>query len=317
MRYLFLTFIVVASCKNPASTTQSSVKIANGIQTDTVKYPSVVLVKTDSPTNETCSGTFIGSGVVLTAAHCLAAKQTNGGTPIDNPRVIVGGANGRTIKVKSVYFQKWIGRANMGINGYDIAILSVPEGSAPQVTPIRKTPISVGNAFTIVGFGYLSNKRTSSEAEYNDELNLYYGQNQVLAVTEHYIFSVGESSSGGSSPPGVNSTTAPGDSGGPLFIGQTIGGSVSWGPPYGLNSDTFKKIETSRPSVAPAPATIENDALYQLKQLPNLSSIQKRVENGEHLNISVHMNLTSPLYVKWLKSLKDQGLNIQFEGDAP
>jgi hypothetical protein len=111
-RYLFLTFIVVASCKNPASTTQSSVKIANGIQTDTVKYPSVVLVKTDSPTNETCSGTFIGSGVVLTAAHCLAAKQTNGGTPIDDPRVIESGGKRCHNKSYKCLFSKvdWQGK---------------------------------------------------------------------------------------------------------------------------------------------------------------------------------------------------------------
>lgn len=173
LNYLFLVFIVAASCKNPATNQSSGVYITNGILTDTNKFSSVVLVKTDLPTNETCTGTFIGSGVVLTAAHCLAVNQENGGIAINNPRVIVGGAKGREIKVKTVYFPKSIGRANMAINGYDIAILSVPEGSASNVTPIRVRPVSVGDGFTIVGFGFLSNERNSSEAAYNDELNMY------------------------------------------------------------------------------------------------------------------------------------------------
>ena len=83
--------------------------ITSGNETAPDNFPSVVLVKSEGDDGETCTGTFVGSGTVLTAAHCLSPRQMDGGPPEGNLTVIIGGAKGQTIVPTNVFYPKWAG----------------------------------------------------------------------------------------------------------------------------------------------------------------------------------------------------------------
>lgn len=306
-----LTSVATANCVRQGAPSQP--KITNANKAATNEFPSVVLISLGKSLDETCSGTFISSETVITAAHCISHLQQNEMKPSGNLKVFVGGPKGKEIPIKKVFFPKWAGQQNMPIDGYDLAILQVSENSAPAVSPIRTKSVAPGDSIVLAGYGMLTRDVVQQDTDFNDDLELYHGSNSVLATNEHYIFAVGESLPQGKSPVGKDSITAPGDSGGPVLIGKTLAGVTSWGPPYTLTKDHIQKIQQSRPSPKPSPATIEQDGWAQLRDIPTLDAIKKRIEKGEKLGFSAHTNLTLPHYLAWLKSLESKGVKIQFE----
>jgi hypothetical protein len=321
LRYRPFNYLALGICASAFSSctreaTESHVNITNSILSTSTQFPSVVLIKTGDGSGETCTGTFIGSRTVLTAAHCLPNNQMKSGLPAGKISVFIGGSNGREVPADGVYFPKWAGKMNMPIDGYDIAVITLREAAAPAISAVGTKKVSIGESFMISGYGMLSHEKELYDADYNDNLELYYGRNQVLATNEHYIFAVGESDFEGGVASGLGSIIAPGDSGGPLFIDDKVVGTASWTPPFRLTVEDFEKIRKSHMSRTPSPASIAQDGWAHLSQIPNLDTIMKRVQRGERLGFSAHLNITLPVYQQWLKSLKSQGLDIKFENES-
>ena len=204
----------------------------------------------------------------------------------------------------------------MPINGYDLAVITLSEAVAPAISVVGTKKVSAGESFIISGYGMLSHETELFDDDYNDDLELYYGRNRVLATNEHYIFAVGESDCESGVSPGLDSIIAPGDSGGPLFIDDKLVGTASWTPPFRLTVEDFEKIAKSHISKTPSPESIEQDGWANLSQIPNLDAIKKRVQRGEKLGFSAHLNITLPVYQQWLKSLKAMGVDIQFDHES-
>jgi hypothetical protein len=293
----------------------SCLYITNGLSQDPSNFPSVVLISvaTSATSTSFCTGTFIGDNVVLTVAHCLDELQTNGGTPPSEITIHVGGSDGQDITASKAFYMMWAGEDNSAY-GNDLAVLVVPEGSAPSITPVAVVPPAINGTVTIAGFGNLQVGHDNNNS--NSAHDLYSGSNQVAGLIDDYIFEVGEAGTKITSESGQNSLAASGDSGGPMFFNNTLVGTEAWGTEI-LPADAFTADKVGG-EVSPSPthATFQHDFGASVYKLPNLAQIQQQLDNGAELGIDTHINVTLPKYQQWVRSLTSQGIHIQFATDA-
>ena len=288
----------------PGSQAAACLYITNGLVANAAKFPAVVPVESDLGH---CTGTFIGPNSVLTAAHCLADAQTNGGPALANLEILIGGFNGERIPVKAVYFPKWAG-ANQPYDN-DLAVLVLEGSVAPAIMPVATARPKAGDAFTLAGYGRLL--ANDSSINLNPNHLLYYGQNKIVAADDELLYFLGESGTDIQSAPGQFSGTGHGDSGGPMMIGQAVAGVT--------NLITNLSIEYLDESIHAKMATIPTgDSLQQdiaAVFAKNLNSPQLRadIQSGRNIAGFINLNLTAPKYQSWLKSLIRHGVDIRFD----
>ncbi len=159
-----------------------------------------------------CSGTLIGCRTFLTAAHCVS-------TDTDPTHYWVYLQNAGIVAVSAVAFSP---SYNPSLSGNDVAVLKL----ATDVTGIAPTPVNtthdlnalgVGLPGTIVGFGLtlitandVGIKRYGAVQTANCVTTLTGGEGNDKLVCWDFASPVG--------PPGTDSDTCNGDSGGPMFM---------------------------------------------------------------------------------------------------
>lgn len=166
-----------------------------------------------------CTATLISPRWAITAAHCV--------TDIRFPRLDFAGQ--RVAAERWYVHSKWNDRERQG---YDIAVVRLADrmrGVAPAT--LYRNRDEVGQAARLVGYGDHGDGITgavSFDAQRRagtntiDRIEGVRGRKRLVLVTDFDP----------PADPGVTiheATTASGDSGGPLFIGNAIAGLTSWG----------------------------------------------------------------------------------------
>lgn len=220
---------------------QSSSRIVNGVLTSDFPTTGAILLGNDPDSaTQWCSGTLIGCQTFLTAAHCLCdtigSQCQSGGPQEPDPNdwlVFFQHAGFFTVSRIEV-------RSDFVFPVGDVAVMTL--GS--QVDGISPTPINTrqsppaASAGTIVGFG-----RTGGAADdYGtkgfgavETVTCSGGISNTTSVCWEFETPVG--------PPGDDSNSCNGDSGGPLFVdlgaGEVVAGITSGGDNPTCLADDF------------------------------------------------------------------------------
>ncbi len=203
-------------------------RIVNGL--DTQSYPAVgAMLCAGSAINDNnaqlcCSGTLIGCQTFLTAAHCVDGD-------LNASHYWVYLQHGGLFSVSAVAEHP---NANFPIADVAVLKLAAPvTGIAPMPINTVNNPASVGFnlAGTIVGFGQTTGSANNYGIKRYGKIATLScnpaqaGGNDTQLVCWDYLNPVG--------PPGQDSNTCNGDSGGPLFLdlgsGDTVAGTTSGG----------------------------------------------------------------------------------------
>lgn len=223
-----------------APTVGKSVSLING--TVTSQFRSVVLlgaIKKQGTTfkRATCTGTFVGTNVILTAAHCMDGSVTGGlvyipGEKFDSINDFMAGAS-KGITPKQVLMAGKFGEKldpNVAEDRrQDMALLIMPDNSAPAVTPIIDHSVADSEPVTLVGYGATSIDHPQDSLA----LSKRYGYNRLRmtypGILGGGIFIGGRSIDSGDNVPVIDTMSAPGDSGGPLFVDGAVAGVTTGG----------------------------------------------------------------------------------------
>jgi Trypsin/Bacterial pre-peptidase C-terminal domain len=206
-------------------------RVVNGTFTSAFPTVGALLEGANAASASTeCTGTMIGCQTFLTAAHCVCPGTgvdcQVGGPDEPNPsRLFVFLQHAGVFAVSSVAL-----RSDYDFPVADVAVLTL----AAPVTGIRPTPLNLtarpgtGVAGTIVGFGRQGNGIDDYGLKRTGLVSLAPcsgGVSNTTSVCWNYEDPVG--------PPGIDSNTCNGDSGGPLFVeggcGPQIAGITSGG----------------------------------------------------------------------------------------
>ncbi len=223
------TTVALSGCK---ARDESSVKVYGGVRT--TDFPAVVTVIGTG----LCTGTFVSSTTLITAAHCIRHPQ---GAFSPGPYAqtvgqvsVIPRPGSSEIQATKVIHHGFIGVAlglapNFSTRPFiDVAIVVFPENTSDDFIEIGTAPPKVGDPITYVGFG-------KTELEDNNFQTVGFknvAENVLSEVTE-----IGQLFSSGAT--GVRH----GDSGGPLLIGGKLVGVASMGA--GDSVETAKSVHTS------------------------------------------------------------------------
>lgn len=185
--------------------------------TPTTGYDAVCMV-TDQSDSFACTGTLIDPRHVLTAGHC--GQKWAGHT---SPKIIFGSTFWEPVAIyqgERVYQHPgYRGENNLTYNNSNDLCIVRLSAEVTEVAPLeiyRSAP-TVGQTIVIVGFGGTGSGASGSEGDAGVK---YVGTTDIEIVSSTIIswfFDPGES------------TIAPGDSGGPAFIGGKVAGVTSAG----------------------------------------------------------------------------------------
>jgi hypothetical protein len=169
--------------------TVSDAQIANGLDAEG-EYPEVVKLKLNNGQGM-CTGTFVSSNTLITAAHCVKSGvvEYNGVKAID-------------LIYDHTYTE---------LHDKDFAVVIFPEGTAPATAQIITKAPKEGDEFVIVGYGNNDNIRETGAGKKRK------GSNKISSITNDMIIFYGSAATQGTAT-GENATSGKGDSGGPLFI---------------------------------------------------------------------------------------------------
>jgi secreted trypsin-like serine protease len=224
-----LGVIGLAAACGVAPADRSEVKVTNGREVGETEYPSVVLLY-DKTQGAICTGTFITPTVVLSAAHCTMGGKVDADGNVDLKLAIIKISDAAEKKAELVAESTAIVRNPLwdknggNVNKYDLSLITFPEGTAQAVSAIASTPAKAKDKFTIVGYGLNQMKDVSKGDSAGVKRE---GVNTVSSVSGGFIQFTGKDST--TSGDGTDSSSASGDSGGPLFINGKVAGVTSGG----------------------------------------------------------------------------------------
>jgi secreted trypsin-like serine protease len=186
------SFAAGTGCISGADELESAqLEIVNGL-VDT-GHPSVVrvlLTADTSPTAPACTGVLVTSSMVLTAGHCVQSKLSY--------RIDFGGGSGfyGTARVHPSY------------PAVDMAVISTLDKVGRPFHARLATGVAAGTPIVLSGYGQVAANAPQDGIK-------RYGTNVVDMVDASYLYF----DTALTSPPGTESATCFGDSGGPAFAG--------------------------------------------------------------------------------------------------
>ncbi len=235
-------------CQKQAGKFTPSFKIVNG--TETTRREGVVLLagyragENGKKEFVTCTGVFLSSSTLLTAAHCIDRSPTGGVSYIPGVRlnrnqyqyenqmsdIVNKGVKPLLAIHAGLMRENSPANAADGLKSkLDLAVLVFPQGTAPGVFPLLDRAPSLGEYVTMVGFGYDSPEKSNQlEDIVKREGVSIISKWQPIASSIHVV-SADTNNSGKVTSESKYSYTAYGDSGGPLIVGGGVVGILSGG----------------------------------------------------------------------------------------
>jgi secreted trypsin-like serine protease len=211
----------------------SETKVTNGLKASG-EFPSVILLQfsTGGYGSSICTGTFVNDAQVVTAAHCVYDILKNGRTA-SSMTFTKTLANGRSQRVTAVSLKYHPGYTVVPgkLSNHDLAVVTFPRNSAPATTPLYPQTPSVGQKFTIVGFGVndyqydAAGQQTGSGSGTKRK-----GENEIYQVEDGMIKFYGvPTASDPTVAQGQAAASGSGDSGGPLLIDGSLAAVTAGG----------------------------------------------------------------------------------------
>lgn len=226
--------------------TGTCLKVVNGIVAPQI--PGVVMLWTGD--GGLCTGTFLGDNVVLTAAHCID------GSPTGNIKV-----NGRIPSIAAFHAGKTGKAAFYNRPSLDIALLLFPDNTSRLWRKVASVPPKAGDEMIVTGYG-----QTNVVKDNPPDGKVRSGRNTVAEVdAEGALFYYDSPMSFTGVPLGDESMSGRGDSGGPVFVGDGVGGLTSGG-----------SVDNK--------AEMLYGANFLLFSAPGLSAMNKAADGGAHIN---------------------------------
>jgi secreted trypsin-like serine protease len=242
---VFSSLLALTAC---GENTTAELKVTNGQIIQESDRPEVVNLYRRVYQNgqlkggSTCTGTWIDTNTILTAAHCTGDGPSDADGKVSDAQIMVFEVTDHSTmpkqtklitKVLEVYRNKqW--EAKKGYNRYDLAILKTedkkaderPRGEAriSRVAPLK------GEAIEIVGYGYYDMSTFGKKGD--DQKRV--GRNKIDSVSNGFINIAGEVKDKSGGATGEASSAGQGDSGGPMFRKGELIGVASGGGTGGL-----------------------------------------------------------------------------------
>lgn len=218
---------------------------------ETTDYPSVGLIAELDEKNVvggTCTGTWVGSNTMITAAHCITAGSltelvylkgnsiSTGETIQEAEKIVATGIKPSKVIVNAdelLHGNLQNDLIEMDIAYKDMAVLIFDKDVAPATTKILDRLPSDKEAAVIVGFGATSSSVRTAEA--GEKSTKRVGKNHVVVRSElneafpDLLIMFGRGETKDTSGKATDSLSGAGDSGGPIFVDGALAGVVSNG----------------------------------------------------------------------------------------
>ena len=235
---IFIISVKLYSCGNFVTQQQSRLSISGGEVIDSQEFPSVIMLYNEM-THTVCTGTFVTHDTVLTAAHCIGEnsdeyKEVQHSIRLWESTVVNGvpSFQGTKASVSVHIHPQWISESKRKVvNQFDLGIVLFPPNTATEVASLAHQSPRSQEKVTIVGYGLPGYLADGSEASVKVGTKRK-GVNRIAGLFQGLIYIKDFSQKGpdeGISELNGWARTAPGDSGGPMFIDQKLVGITAGG----------------------------------------------------------------------------------------